>query len=91
MFNITWVLEFSKKADKQFAQLDSKVQQRILDYFEKNVLKVRDPRSFAKPVEEEFKGYWRFRVQDYWIICELHDYKMVITAVKVGDRIDIYD
>ncbi|TNH92894.1 type II toxin-antitoxin system RelE family toxin [Aeromonas hydrophila] len=37
------------------------------------------------------RTYWRYRVGDYRVICEIRDNEMVIVAVMVGHRRDIYE
>jgi mRNA interferase RelE/StbE len=35
-------------------------------------------------------GYWRYRVGDYRIVCELIDDRLVVLVVEIGHRRDIY-
>ena len=42
------------------------------------------PRSIARRV-------WRYRVGDYRVLCELRDAELVILALEVGHRTDVYD
>ncbi len=36
------------------------------------------------------KTYWRYRVGDHRIICEIIDQRLVVLVVKIGDRKDVY-
>ena len=37
-----------------------------------------------------FTGYWRYRVGDYRIICDIRDNELTILAVAIGKRDDVY-
>jgi mRNA interferase RelE/StbE len=38
----------------------------------------------------DYKGLWRYRVGNYRVICDIIDNKMVILALEMGHRKDIY-
>jgi mRNA interferase RelE/StbE len=35
-------------------------------------------------------SYWRYRVGDYRIICDIQDQALVIMVIAVGSRKDVY-
>jgi mRNA interferase RelE/StbE len=35
--------------------------------------------------------FWRYRVDDYGILCRLEDEKLEVLVVRLGHRRDIYD
>jgi mRNA interferase RelE/StbE len=35
--------------------------------------------------------FWRYRVDDYRILCRLEDEKLEVLVVRLGHRRDIYD
>jgi mRNA interferase RelE/StbE len=37
------------------------------------------------------KSFWRYRIGDHRVICRFEDNEMIILAVKVGHRREIYD
>ena len=86
-----WTFEFTQKAAKEFTKLDIAVQKKIKSYWEKNVLNTQNPRKFGKRLSHNYKDYWRFRVEDYCIICVIHDQDFLITSVHVGHRKNVYD
>jgi mRNA-degrading endonuclease RelE of RelBE toxin-antitoxin system len=43
-----------------------------------------DPRRVAKALTGELKKFWRDRVGDYRIICELKDKELLILVIKIG-------
>lgn len=36
-------------------------------------------------------GLWGYRIGDYRMICDIQDEQLVIVAIDVGHRRDIYD
>ena len=36
------------------------------------------------------KGLWRYRIGDYRLICEIHDNELIILALAIGHRGEIY-
>ena len=51
---------------------------------------LEDPRSRGNALVENLKGFWRYRVGDYRVICNINDESLLITAVKIGHRRDVY-
>lgn len=49
-----------------------------------------NPRKNGKSLHGKLAGYWRYRVGDYRIICELRDAALIILVIKVGTRGDSY-
>ena len=85
-----WQLFFESDAKKQFAKLPKNLQSRILDYFEDRVLIAPDPLVLASPLAGEMTGLWRFRIGDYRVICKVDKGKLIIMAVAIGHRKEIY-
>ena len=68
---------YSKKAQKQFCKLDIATQKRIKSFTDA-LQSLENPRSRGKALIGNFSGFWRYRVGDYRIICEILDEKLVI-------------
>lgn len=88
---MAWNVEFTATAGKQLKKLDKKWQALILDYLEDEVAPLDNPRNRGKALLEDKKGLWRYRVGDYRAICKIEDELMVILAVTVGHRKDVYN
>jgi mRNA interferase RelE/StbE len=82
-------VDYTDEAKKQIKKLDKSIQQRILDYLD-NVATLEDPRSKGKGLTSNLAGLWRYRVGDYRIICRIIDAELVILALEIGHRRDIY-
>lgn len=87
--NSGWMLEFSPKALRELKKLDRKAAESVFRELER-IAATGSPRSKGKALTGRFKGLWRYRIGDYRVICDLDDGKMVIFAVRVGHRSDIY-
>ena len=85
-----WKVDFSKEATKTFFKLDKPIQILISSWIYNHLLKTDDPRLYGKPLTGNLKGYWRYRVGDYRLICSIHDYIMTIEIISVGHRKEIY-
>ena len=62
----------------------------ILDYLEDEIAPLEDPRSRGKAMVGDKRGLWRYRVGDYRILCEIRDAELVIAAITIGHRRDVY-
>jgi mRNA interferase RelE/StbE len=75
---------------KDLKKLDRTIQREILDYMDQRIATAKDPRDFGKPLRASKFGLWRYRMQDYRIICELQEKRLVVLVVALGHRSTIY-
>ena len=85
-----WQLETSARFDKAARKLDRQMLRRIKVYLDE-VRELEDPRSRGKGLAGNLAGYWRYRIGDYRVIAEIRDNTLVIVAIGLGHRSDIYD
>lgn len=85
-----WRLEFSKRADKQLSKMDPGIRRVILAWLLKNVDGCEDPRAHGKGLTANRSGKWRYRVGDYRILCEIKDEELVVLAIEIGHRREVY-
>jgi mRNA interferase RelE/StbE len=86
-----WIVEFEDAARKELRKLDRQAQQAILRYLRERIATQEDPRRFGKALSHELAGLWRYRVQNYRLICNIEDQKLTVLVVRVGHRNDIYE
>ncbi|MCL2079869.1 MAG: type II toxin-antitoxin system RelE/ParE family toxin [Oscillospiraceae bacterium] len=55
-----------------------------------NINETENPRKHGKALSENLKGFWCYEVGNYRIICEIKDRKLVIVAVHIGHRREVY-
>ena len=79
----------SDQARKQLKKMDRHVSSLILGWIRKNLEGCDNPRSLGKALTADKAGAWRYRVGDYRIICEIHDYEVVILVLSVGHRREV--
>jgi mRNA interferase RelE/StbE len=87
---LAWRVEVSDYAEKQLRKLDKPIQKRLLDWLEDRIEGCKNPRHFGEPLRGEMAGLWRYRIGDYRVICEIQDQQLVVLALTVGHRREIY-
>lgn len=83
-------LVFTKHSIKQLKKLDKHQAKLIRDWLYINIEGANNPRSKGKGLTANLSNLWRYRVGNYRIICEIEDNQLVVTAVNVGHRKEIY-
>ncbi|WP_431031024.1 type II toxin-antitoxin system RelE family toxin [Plantibacter sp. RU18] len=84
-----WRLEVSRDFEHQLRRLDKPIRQRVVRYLDE-ILSLEDPRQRGKGLTANRSGYWRYRVGDYRLLAEIRDNELVIIAVELGHRSEIY-
>lgn len=87
---MAWKVELADTAKKQLARLDKTQAQRITKYL-RRIMMLENPRDAGKALTGNLRTYWRYRVGDYRIICEMKDNELIIVAVIIGHRSEVYD
>jgi len=88
---MVWKIEFLDTAKRELKKLDKRWQLTILDYLEDEISNLDNPRNRGKALVGDKQGLWRYRVADYRIVCEIHDTELLIVAITIGHRKNIYD
>lgn len=83
-------VEVSERFKKEFRKLDKYTQKIIRAWINKNLVDCENPRQYGKGLTANRSGQWRYRIGDYRLICEIEDNKMVILALSIGHRRDVY-
>lgn len=87
---MTYTIETTEKFEKQLKKLDRFESVTILKWLAKNIEGTTDPRQVGKGLVGNHKGKWRYRVGNYRIIVKIDDQKLIILALEVGHRKNIY-
>ncbi|PIM76080.1 type II toxin-antitoxin system RelE family toxin [Fusobacterium polymorphum] len=82
---------FDKKVEKDFKKLDKKVLKLILDWIENNLENIEEPRSKGKALVGNLKDYCRYRTGDYRLITKIDDGKLLIIALELKHRKEVYE
>lgn len=83
-------IKYDKKMLKELSKFDKPVQIMIKCWIEKNLKNTDNPRLHGKGLVGNRSGYWRYRIGDYRLITKINDDELIIIAIEVGHRKDIY-
>ena len=83
-------MELSDVAERQLRKLDRPVQNRILDWLEDRIEGCKNPRHFGEPLKGDRVGFWRYRIGNYRVLCDIRDEILVVLVLTVGHRSQIY-
>jgi mRNA interferase RelE/StbE len=87
---LAWTVEVGDVAERQLRRLDRPVQKRLLDWLDDRLEGCKNPRHFGEALRGDLAGLWRYRIGDYRIICQLQDERLVVLAISIGHRRDVY-
>jgi mRNA interferase RelE/StbE len=85
-----WTIRYTDQALRDLRGIDSVVGRRILDFMDKRVARLRDPRQIGERLHGKLGTYWRFRIGDYRAICEVKDELVTVIVIAIGHRREIY-
>lgn len=84
---MTYKIVSTPKFAKNFKKLDPFVRKQIKSYLNR----VTDnPRAKGKALVANRTGQWRYRIGAYRVIVNIQDNELIILALEVGHRRDIY-
>lgn len=88
---MAWQIELSETAEKQLAKLDKPVAKRLLGFMRERLASLDDPRSIGQALRgSELGEFWKYRVGDWHLVCQIKDAKILITVVRLGNRREVY-
>ena len=88
---MAWRVEFDPDAIKDLKKLDKPIQVRILDFLRERLARLDNPRELGEALAGSKLGnYWKYRVGDWRIICDLQDQRIVVRVLRVGNRLEVY-
>ena len=88
---MAWIIKYTESSSKQLKKLDKQTALRVLDYMDGRVAVLADPRSLGKNLKGPKMGeYWRYRVGDIRVICNISDGQMTVLVIEIGNRREVY-
>ena len=87
---MTYKVETTVRFDREFKKLDRYTQRMIKAWIDKNLVDCSDLRQHGKGLTANRSDHWRYRIGDYRLICEIRDSELVILALTVGHRREVY-
>lgn len=85
-----WRIEWDDGARRDLRRLGRPEQEQIIAYLRERIATTDDPRRFGKPLRADLAGLWRYRINNYRLICRIEDQRLVVLVVTVGHRRDVF-
>lgn len=85
------MINYSDRALKSLRKMDKQNARRIVDFMDLRIAVAADPRKSGRPLKGELGEFWRYRVGDYRILCEIRDDELIILVTTIGHRREVYD
>ena len=88
---MAYKVEFDPDALKDLRRLDRPIQQRLVGFLKLRVAVLDNPRDIGEPLAGARLGnYWKYRVGDWRIICDIQDARIVVRVLRIGNRREVY-
>jgi mRNA interferase RelE/StbE len=85
---MAWKIEFSKKAYKDFNNLNPVIKNRI----DKAIISklAKNAEEHLIPLVGSKRGVHKFKVGDYRLFCKKEKKELLVIVIKMGHRRDVY-
>ncbi|HAP5521619.1 TPA: type II toxin-antitoxin system RelE/ParE family toxin [Enterococcus faecalis] len=88
---MSYRLEFTPDVKKQVKKMDKYQATLLTRWLYRNIDGTANPREHGKALSANRAGQWRYRIGNYRVIVEIEDERLVVTAIQVGHRRNVYD
>ena len=62
----------------------------IYGWLDKNLHNCENPRWQGKVLKGKLQGLWRYRIGVYRVIAQINDDRLIIIALSIGHRKEVY-
>lgn len=87
---VNWTYNITERALKQLKKLDPQTRKRIVNFLDDRIVGSENPQQWGKQLKGELNNIWRYRVDDYRILCQLQGEILIVLVVDVAHRRDVY-
>lgn len=87
---MNWTIKLSAKALKQLGKINKPEREQAWRFIKETLPTIEKPKSTGKALQGSLKGFWRYRVGNYRLICQIEDTALIILVLEIGHRKDIY-
>lgn len=87
---MTWTVRTDRDFDRALKKLDRQIATRVLKALTA-LENLDDPTRRCKALSGPYTGLWRLRVGDYRVILDIQRVVLVIIALDVGNRSNVYE
>ncbi len=86
-----WTIEYDILVQKQIKKLDPQTRNRIRSFLHERLTQLDNPRKIGEALQgSELGNYWRYRVGDYRVLCDIQDQRLIILVIEIGHRREVY-
>jgi mRNA interferase RelE/StbE len=86
---MSYRINLSDRARKQLLKFDHPVYLQPMKALG-HLATLENPRDCGKPLAGPLKNFWRYMTGDYRILAEILDAELLILAVEISNRRDVY-
>lgn len=83
-------VETAERFEREFKKLDRYTQRIIKSWIDKNLVGCENPGTHGKELTADRSGQWQYRIGDDRLIGLIQDDCLVIFALSVGRRREVY-
>ena len=88
---MAWTIDYTETATRHLRKLDRQTARRIVDFLDERIAGQENPRSTGKALTGPMLGaFWRYRVGDCRIICDIQDGALRVLVIEIGNRREVY-
>jgi mRNA interferase RelE/StbE len=88
---VSWDYRISTEALRHLRDLGPSARTEIFGWLDTRIRGTADPAAFGKPLRGKLKGYWRYRVRAWRLLCRLEHDILIVIVVAVGHRSNVYE
>ncbi len=84
---MVWQINFTTSADKELGKLDTQEKRQVIEFLEKQVVQLTDPRSIGGAFTvSRLSKFWLYTTGNKSIICDIRDNELIILILSIGGR-----
>lgn len=84
-----WTVELLPEAQAALKKIGTSEAKRVLKFLSA-LAKRENPRELGAALKGHLKDFWRYRVGDYRIICNLENATLTVLVIRIGHRSSVY-
>lgn len=87
---MAWKIEVTDTALKEIKKLGPQASKLIFNFLDQRLAHMDDPSALGEELKHELSGYWRYRIGDWRLICELKEERLIVLVLRAGHRREVY-
>jgi mRNA interferase RelE/StbE len=88
---VPWTIEYDLAVRRSVEKLDPQTRRRLRNFLEVRIANLDNPRQSGQALRgSDLGNFWRYRVGDFRIICDLQDERLVVLVIEIGHRREVY-